>query len=159
MFGSSGRVRFGFDPLICGFFGFSLFRVRVEKIVFKTQNFRAGSGRVFGSGQFLTGPVTTLQFQFNLTSFQYSRVLNFTRNVLPWLWRICHDIKATRSVSVILEGQRVGPTYDTRGIGPLPVSEMGKGNAWETDLAFSTARPCKKVELKNDHQIGEIFLS
>ena len=56
---SSGRVwvRVGFDPLICGFFGFGLFRVRVEKIVFRTQNFRAGSGRVFGSGQFLTGLV------------------------------------------------------------------------------------------------------
>ena len=62
MFGSSGwvrvRVRVGFDLLICGFFGFSLFRVRVEKIVFKIQNFRAGSGQVFGSGQFLTGLAT-----------------------------------------------------------------------------------------------------
>ena len=57
IFGSSGRVRVRvrFDPKIYGFFGFGLFRVRVEKIVFRTQNFRTGSGRVFGSGQFLTG--------------------------------------------------------------------------------------------------------
>ena len=57
IFGSNGRVRVrvGFDPKIYGFFGFGLFRVRVETIVFRTQNFRAGSGRIYGSGQFLTG--------------------------------------------------------------------------------------------------------
>jgi len=57
MFGSSGRVqvRIGFDPLICGFFGFGLFRIRVKKIVFKTQNFQADSGRIFKLTQFLTG--------------------------------------------------------------------------------------------------------
>jgi len=34
----------GFDPLICGVFEFSLFQIRVENIVFKTQNFQAGFG-------------------------------------------------------------------------------------------------------------------
>ena len=61
IFGSSERVRVrvGSDPKIYGFFGFGLFQVRVEKFVFKTQNFRAGSGQVFESGQFLTGLITT----------------------------------------------------------------------------------------------------
>ena len=34
-------------------FEFGLFQIRVEKIVFRTQNFRTGSGRVYGSDQFL----------------------------------------------------------------------------------------------------------
>ena len=56
IFGSIGqvRVRIGFDPKIYGFFEFSLFRVSVKKIVFKTQNFWAGSCWSFKSGQFLT---------------------------------------------------------------------------------------------------------
>ena len=59
MFGSSGRVRIlvGFDQLICWFFRFGLFWVRVENIVFKNQNFWAGSIQVYGSDQFLSGPI------------------------------------------------------------------------------------------------------
>ena len=57
IFGSSERVpvRVRFDSKIYRSFGFCLFQVRVEKITLKTQNFRAGSGRVFESGQFLPG--------------------------------------------------------------------------------------------------------
>ena len=47
IFGSNGRVRIWFDPKSYGFFSFGLFRIRVEKIVFRTQNFRVGSGRIF----------------------------------------------------------------------------------------------------------------
>ena len=62
MFGSSGRVwvRVGvrFDSLICEFFRFDLFRIWVEKIAFKTQNFQADSNRIYKSGQFLSGRIT-----------------------------------------------------------------------------------------------------
>jgi len=61
MFGSSGRiwVWVAFDTLICKFFGFGLFQVWVEKIVFKIQHFRAGSGRIFRSGLFLPSLIAT----------------------------------------------------------------------------------------------------
>lgn len=59
IFGSSKRVqiRGAFDPKIYGLFEFALFRFRVEKIVLKTLNFRAGLGQVFGLSQFLLGLV------------------------------------------------------------------------------------------------------
>ena len=48
----SGRVwvRNKFDPKSYGVFVFDSFPVRVEKIVFKTQNFQVGSGQIFGLG-------------------------------------------------------------------------------------------------------------
>ena len=51
IFWSSGqvRVRVGFDTKLYGFFGFGLLRIRVEKILFKTQKFQANSD------QFLSG--------------------------------------------------------------------------------------------------------
>ena len=53
IFRSSGRVPVlvRFDPKFYGFLGFDLFRVLVEKIMFKTQNFQVVLGRVFVSGR------------------------------------------------------------------------------------------------------------
>ena len=55
--GQTGGFGFGsgLTQKFAGFSGSVFFGVRVEKIVFRTQNFRAGSGRVYGSGQFLAG--------------------------------------------------------------------------------------------------------
>ena len=63
MFGSSGQVRVwvGFGPLICGFFGFGLFQIQAKKIVFMTQNFRAGLDRVYGLGEFWPCLVSKLE--------------------------------------------------------------------------------------------------
>ena len=46
IYGLIGRVWVGFGPKIYGIFGFGLFRVWVEKIVFRIQNFGMGSDRV-----------------------------------------------------------------------------------------------------------------
>ena len=67
MFGSSGRILVGFDPLICGFLGFGLFRfgsrISYSNPKFSGEfgsGFQAVSDQTFGSGQFLSGLVCVL---------------------------------------------------------------------------------------------------